>query len=302
MVAVTKKLPRYPIYVPSKGRYDTCYTAKFFLEEGIPFYLVVEPSEEKSYRANFPDANFLVLPEDNFRLLGARNWIRQHSEKAGFKRHWQFDDNIRSFMRLHKGYRIYCDGNIAIRVCEDFTDRYENIGISGFNYSTFVIADGKGKIPPFYLNCHVYSGSLINNEMPYTWRLLYNDDTDICLQALVGGMCTVALNTFMIQKMATMTVKGGNTQDLYQGDGRLRMAKALERQWPYLVETKRRFKRPQHVVKGQWRYFDNKLIRRKDVDWENLEADNYGLELVQVKDEIKSKDLRKLVADNGDKG
>lgn len=288
------KHPRYPVYVPSKGRYEACQTVQFLIRDNVPFFLVVEPSEEQQYRARFPEAEILVLPQDNMRLLGARLWIREHSIANGHARHWQLDDNIRTLMRFYKGVRMVCNANIALRACEDFTDRYENIGVSGLNYDTFV-RPGGGYTPPFYLNCHVYSASLINNKMPYKWRLVYNDDTDLCLQVLSGGMCTVALNAFLAQKINTMVVKGGNTDDLYRGDGRLRMARMLERQWPYVVTTDRRFQRPQHVVRDAWRGFDTKLIRRKDIDWDNLEPVDYNMTLKQTGDEIKSPELQRMM-------
>lgn len=282
----------YPVYVPSKGRADNCLTARFLLRDKVPFFLVVEPSEHEKYKAVFPQANILVTPHDNMRLLGVRNWIRDHSIKHKAKRHWQIDDNIYMIRRLYRGKRIPCHSGIALRVCEDFTDRYTNIGISGLNYYMFTRNTTK---VPFHLNCHVYSCSLINNQMPYKWRLIYNDDTDLCLQVLSGGLCTVALNVFHASKIETMTIQGGNTSDLYQGDGRLRMARSLERMWPYVVETKRKFKRPQHHIKYSWRNFDTQLIRRKDIDWDNLKTDEYGMRLRLQKDTIESESLKEVV-------
>lgn len=282
---------KYPIYIPSKNRQDVCYTAKFFLKDGVDFKLVVEPSQLDAYRKVFDEKLILVLPSDGLKLLGSRLWIREHSIKNGFDRHWQFDDNIENIKRLHNGKRIECNGNTAIKVVEDFTDRYENIGISGFNYSMFVMNHTK---KPFVLNCHVYSASLINNRMPYKWRLFYNDDTDLCLQVLTNGLCTVAFNAFNAKKKQTMTVKGGNTHDLYLDNGRLKMARVLEAIWPEWVTVKWRFGRPQHVVKNSWRDFKTALIRKKDIDFSQFkEVDNYGLELTQ-KTAIKSHSLQKF--------
>ena len=100
-----------------------------------------------------------------------------------------------------------------------------------------------------------------------------------------------------MKKMTTMKMKGGNSDELYQGDGRAVMARSLERAWPYIVETKRRFNRPQHVVRNNWKGFDTKLERRTDIDWDALGKDEYGLKLVQVKDEIRSAEIRKLLDD-----
>ena len=111
-------------------------------------------------------------------------------------------------------------------------DRYTNVGIAGLNYTMFVVPhpDG-GPKAPFQLNCHVYSCTLFLNSLPYKWRGRYNEDTDICLQVLSGGWCTILMNAFMIDKQRTMTMKGGNSDLLYTGDGRLKMARELQRRW-----------------------------------------------------------------------
>ncbi len=287
--------PRYPIYLPTKGRWqpDRALTVKALQRDEVPLRLVVEPQEAEAYERWATERDrLLVLPFSN---LGkgsypARNWIREHAEGEGHARHWQLDDNIIEFRRLWRGRRIPCDAGIALRVCEDFSDRYENVGVSGLNYQMFVPAETP---EPFYLNCHVYSATLVNHAMPYRWRLTYNEDTDLCLQALVGGWCTVLLNAFMANKMRTMAMGGGNTDVLYQGDGRLAMAHVLRRAWPGIVDVRWRFGRPQHVI--NWKKFDTPLRRRPDLDLDALpDADEYGMRLRAVTD-VKSAALRELL-------
>lgn len=286
-------LPRYPVYIPSKGRFDTSYTAKALAKDGVPFYIVVEPQEFESYAAKFDKSCLLVLPFSGRQLIGSRNWIKEHATKAGFERHWQLDDNIRKFFRAYRGRRLACDSAVALAATEDFVDRYSNIAIAGFNYSFFY--RGATKRLPFYVNKHVYSCTLILNSIPHTWRSVYNDDTDICLQVIADGWCTLLMNAFLADKMKTMTVKGGNEAVLYKGDGRLKMARALERLWPGVVETGRRFKRPQHVIKYQWTRFDTPLKLKDGVDPSKLKPNEYGLELTQVKP-IKNRTLRSVFA------
>jgi hypothetical protein len=306
-------MPRYPVYVPSKARYDVRFTAKCLTECGVPFYLVVEPQEEAHYREHFPKAAILTLPWtgddarrraycaergiENGGLIAARNWIMEHAIAGGAERHWQLDDNIRDFWRRYQGKRLRCDAGPALRVCEDFTDRYENVAISGLNY--YMFAPDDRKIRPFQANCHVYSCSLINNAIPFRWRLAYNDDTDICLQALAAGWNTLLLNTFLCWKLRTMTVKGGNTHALYQGDGRLKMARSLERMWPGVVTTDRRFNRPQHVVADSWKRFDTPLKLKPGLTHEMLaqQQQEYGLQLRQVRPDVKSERIKGLLAD-----
>jgi hypothetical protein len=282
--------PRYPIYIPSKGRFENCLTAKWFDEENIDFRLVVEEPEHAAYASRFGEGRVLVLPFQNQGLIAARNWIRDHSQQAGFERHWQFDDNIREMWRVWRNRRIMCAAAPGIVALEDFVDRYENVGVAGFNYESYPIETMK----PFQVNCHVYSATLFLNALPYRWRALYNDDTDMCLQVLSGGWCTVLFNAFLVKKMRTMTVKGGNTADLYQGDGRLKMARSLERQWPGVVTTRRRFGRPQHVVKNAWMKFDTPLKLKPGVDLSAMKSNEYGLKLKQRKP-IKSVVLQALL-------
>ena len=285
-------LPRYPIYIPSKGRADKCLTAECLVHDKVPFYVVVEPEEKPAYAAKFGAERILTLPFSNpGSVIPARNWIKAHATKSGALRHWQLDDNMRNFRRVFHGKRLYCNAGIALRVAEDFCDRYENIAVGGLNYTMFYT--GQDQIPPFYLNCHVYSCTLILNSIPYEWRGRYNEDTDLCLQVLSGGWCTVLINAFLADKVATMKMTGGNTTALYHGDGRLRMARALERMWPGVVETKRRFQRPQHVVLDAWRRFDTPLKLKAGVKIKTG-INEYGMQLKQVAP-IKSASLRQFV-------
>lgn len=290
-------LPRYPVYIPSKGRCESSLTANALVRDGVPFRLVVEPQEADQYRAKFGDARVLVLPFSNLGQgsIPARNWIKDHSTAEGAARHWQLDDNMSRFRMIHENRRIPCRAGVALRACEDFTDRYSNVPVSGLNYSFFVIPPSgrrKTKIPPFYSNVHVYSCTLVKNDSPYRWRGRYNEDTDLCLQVLSAGECTILLNAFMVEKKQTLKVKGGNTAELYQGDGRLKMARELERRWPGVVTTRRRFDRPQHVVADQWRRFDTPLKLRPDAD---LAPVNYGLRVAQHAEQVKHPAMRDLL-------
>lgn len=289
-----KLMPKYPVYVPSKGRWDACYTAEFLVKDEVPFYLVVEEQEAEQYAKRYGHDRLLILPFSNAgSVIPARNWIKEHSIALGAERHWQLDDNMREVRQIVKNRRMYCSSGYALNATETFVDRYDNIALAGLSYYMFGIPIPGGK-PPFYLNVHVYSCTLVLNSIPYMWRGRYNEDTDICLQALTGGWCTVLMNAFMVQKIRTMMVEGGNTQELYQGDGRLKMAKSLERLWPGIVETKRRFGRPQHVIKNQWQKFDTPLRFKPGVDLSNIPAWTHETKL-NVKAEPKNKRLKAML-------
>jgi hypothetical protein len=72
-----------------------------------------------------------------------------------------------------------------------------------------------------------------------------------------------------------MTMKGGNTDELYQGDGRLKMAQSLQQQHPDVVTITRKWGRWQHQV--DYRPFkSNRLIKRDDIDIPKG-VNNYGM-------------------------
>lgn len=255
---------KYPVYVISKGRYNLKnHTAVFLLKDGIDVKIVIEPQEEADYSKRFGREHLLILPFSNLGLGGipARNWVWEHAKESGAKRHWILDDNISGMKTWKNGKRVKCNAQVAFNHVEKFIDKFENIAIGGIQYTMFCMTGMTKKLKPFYHNCHVYSCLLILNELPFRWRGRYNEDTDLCLQALTQNWCTVNVNAFMVDKMATMTCKGGNTDELYKDNGRLKMSRSLELQWkdkfPNLVKTIWRFNRPQHHV--NWSIFKTQL-------------------------------------------
>lgn len=294
--------PRYPVFIPSKGRADRLLTAKLFTRDEVPFKIVVEPNEVPAYARHWGEESLLVLPENNKGLVYSRNWIKRHSTALGHERHWQFDDDIKRMIRLHKGARLKCPTGTALAIAEDFTDRYENVALTSFNSWFFVPVSGThaNDWKPFVLNTRCYTVFLVSNALPNYWRGRYNEDTDMSLQVLAAGMCTILFNAFLIDTPTTMAAPGGqmvSAAGSYQGDGRLKMARDLEREWPGVVSVKRKFRRAQHEVKSLWQKFDTPLRLKPGVKF-SKEPDNYGLGIQAVK-EVRSKAMRDLLEEEG---
>lgn len=273
--------PNYPVYVISKGRWESRLTVKALQSKNIPFHVVVEPQEFDNYAAVIDPANILVLPFSNLGQGGipARNWVWEHSISIGAERHWILDDNIRDFYYLNSNIKYRVDSGVTFRACEDFVNRYENVALAGMQYELLVPRIYKHN--PFIINTRIYSCILIKNDIPYRWRGRYNEDTDLSLRALKDGWCTVLFVAFLADKVATMTMKGGNTESLYKldnEDGRLLMAKHLQEQHPDVTKIKRRWGRWQHVV--DYRPFkNNRLIKKEGVEIPEG-VNNYGMVLV----------------------
>ncbi len=270
---------RYPIYIPSKGRAQTAITPRVLQRMGIPYQLVVEDADADEYAAVFGRDALLVLPFSNLGhgSIPARNWIWDHALAGGNDRHWVIDDNITLFRRLNLNRKIPVNSVGIFRAAEDFTDRYENVALSGFNYGTFA-KEREPNIPPFAFNTRVYSCILVNSSIPYRWRGRYNEDTDLCLRALKDGWCTVLFNAFLADKQATMTMSGGNTEHVYNnGDHRLAFAESLRDQHPDVVSVTWKFDRWHHSV--DYGHFKRNTPRYREGVVPTMSIDEYGMVL-----------------------
>lgn len=277
--------PKYPVYIISKGRWESRLTSKALEYMKVPYHIVVEPQEYNNYAAVIDKSKILVTPFSNLGQgsIPVRNHCWEHSISIGAKRHWIIDDNINGFVRLHRNTKIKVASGTIFRCAEDFTDRYENVALSGFNYDFF--AKRKQYIPAFITNTRVYSCTLIKNDIPHRWRGKYNEDTDLCLRVLKDGWCIIQFNAFLSCKAATMTIKGGNTEELYKldgkQDGRLLMAQSLQQQHPDVVTITHKFSKWQHQVNyGPFR--NNKLIKKQGLEVKSG-VDNYGMILKEIR-------------------
>ena len=254
--------PKYPIFIPTKGRWESRLTIKALEKIGVPYKAVVEPQEYDQYAAVIDSENIIVLPHSNQGLVVTRNWIWDYAQSLGTPRFWTMDDNLSYFIRFNNNLKVIVTSGAILNAIEDFVERYENVPIAGMNY--FMFASRKTIMPPFYWNTRVYSNMLIQTDIPYRNRGFYNDDTDLCLQILKDGWCTILFNAFLIVKSTTMTVKGGMTPH-YQDDGRLKMAQELQRRHPDVVKITRKWGRWQHQV--NYRPFKaNKLIKKEGIE------------------------------------
>lgn len=272
--------PRHPVYVISKGRWESRLTVKALEKIGVPFSLVIEPQELEQYAAVVDPSKILTLPFSNLGQgsIPARNWVWEHSIERGAERHWILDDNISNFFRLNYNLKTPVASGTIFRCAEDFVDRYENVAKAGFNYKMF--AARKTKVPPLYINTRVYSCILLRNDTPFRWRGRYNEDTDLSLRILKSGECTVLFNAFLCEKQPTMTMKGGNSDELYKGDGRLAMAQSLVDQHPDVATITEKWGRYQHHVDYS-PFRNNRLIRKSGIEIPSG-VNNYGMVLQEL--------------------
>ena len=285
--------PQYPVYIVSKGRWESRLTSRFLEIMRVPYRMIIEEQEWPNYAAAIDKAKLLVLDKsyqrnyDTCDDLGdakskgpgaARNFAWDHAVSEGADWHWVMDDNIRGFCRLNRNIKLFVTDGTIFRCMEDFVLRYKNVAMAGPNYWMFL--PRKRAKPPLTLNTRIYSCNLIRNDLPYRWRGRYNEDTDISLRCLKSGWCTILFNAFVQIKAPTQTVKGGCDKDFYQREGTLPKSQMLVRLHPDCAKLVWKFQRYHHNVDYK-RFNRLKLVPKPGVDV--LEGVNdYGMILVDT--------------------
>jgi hypothetical protein len=273
----------------------------------VPHYIIIEPQDEADYeqaKINFGLTDYVTLLVAPFSNHGdgpgrARNWAWDHSISIGADAHWVLDDNISDFYRLHRNERIRVESGVFFKVMEDFFDRYENLYIAGPQYRFFIAPNQK--YPPYVANTRIYSCLLIRNDCKHRWRGRYNEDTDICLRVLKDGDCTVQFNAFLQGKVATQTIKGGNTAEFYHKEfvedeqelegkrynekGTINKSQMLADMHPDVARVVWRYGRWHHYV-DYTPFKKNKLVLKDGVVLPEG-VNNYGMKLITLPPDTK---------------
>ena len=298
-----ERMPKYPLYIVSKGRYEKNIraTANSLERMRVPFFMVVEEHEVDKYKETADPRYCTVITLDNRYKEeydtcdnegysnprvgpgAARNFAWDHAKNNGHARYWVFDDNIHDFYRLHENQRIRVETGSLFRACEDFVDRFDNIPVSGLQYRFFIAPNSE--YPPYVMNTRIYSALLIDTRMEqYKWRGRYNEDTDLSLRVLKDGLCTCQFNFFLQGKAATQTTKGGNTDEFYAvEDQEDEVLHGTSNKSDMLI-TMGHEDVSRNVWKyGRWHHFvrydefkTNKPIMKTNINLKD-EVDNYGL-------------------------
>ena len=300
----TEKIsPKYPIYVITKGRWEKTLTIDTLEEMGIDFNICVEPDEYDNYISNPKiDKNKVIKLPENFseRKQGGipvRNFVWQHSVDNGHKKHWIIDDNIDGFYRWNENIQKRVKDGVVFRIMEDYSDMWENLGLTSCQYASFVpgIDTGRGAV---IRNTRTYSCILINTELldkrlEERWRGTYNEDTDLTLRVLsTKDLCTANFNAILSGKQTTGTMKGGNTTTIYEfGEDKQENAKftglqkkfdELKENWGDIIKfTNKKHKdgRPHHHI-SYTKLFKQPLILKEGIKREP-KVNNYNMKLVK---------------------
>lgn len=282
--------PQFPIYIVSKGRWESRLTSKALDAMNVPYKIIIEEQEFKEYSSVIDSKNILLLPKkyqdeyDTFDELGnskskgpgaARNFAWDHSIYLGHNWHWVMDDNIDAFHRLNRNIKAEVTSGTILKCMEDFVLRYENIAIAGPNYYSF--CKSTDAVPAYVTNTRIYSCLFIRNDIPYRWRGRYNEDTDLSLRVLKDKWCTLQFNAFLAGKVTTQRMSGGNTEVFYKNEGTLPKSQMLVDMHPDVTKLVWKFNRWHHQV--NYKPFSSNTLKRKKGLVIKDKINNYGMKL-----------------------
>lgn len=218
----------FKIFIPSKGRADSAKTPRLLQREGIEFCIVVEPSEEKEYRAAFPKVEFFVLPKDNQGIAYVRQFMLEMARTLGLKKYWQMDDNITAFYETKTGRTEKCEAKKMIENIEMVASG-GRISLAGPDYQQFAF---RGK-ELYTLNTRVYCCVLTRTDTGcnYDQDMSMKEDVDFCLQHLSKGQFTMLFHRWAMGKKPMGQGKGG-LKPLYDSGFHVKQSYRLVRKWP----------------------------------------------------------------------
>jgi hypothetical protein len=243
---------KYPVFIPSKRRAQMHYAGDMLASAGIPYWVVVEPQEAEAYRGAYGAERVKVLDANDRGLHYVRNWILDYTDKMGVERHWQIDDNVASFGRGWGQGRRKVEAAEAMSALERFVDGYRNIALGG--YLLWNWAFGEKYPEALWWNKSAASVHLIKNGLGFRYRPHCFEDTDMALQVLVSGWCTVTLTRYLIRKERMGKMPGGSDYQ-YRDNGKSRLHAGVARLWPGLVKANQPFR--------NWRRFQQRPISKE---------------------------------------
>jgi hypothetical protein len=264
--------PRFPVYIPTRGRPAHQLTARRLLDLGIRPRLVVEEAEAEAYAEVNPDCDVLTWPAsymDTYERTpeldphpttgAAHNFAWDHSRQEGHTHHWIMDDNIQLFRaRSASGKTLPLADASPFRWHEDVMLSYRNL--AGFALGLSHTFGSK----PFSINTRLYCATLYRNDLHeygIRWRRGLNDDTVVSLDILkTGYWCTAESHMLIILKTPTSRTKrlpGGMT-DFYADGGFIRKAAEAIRLHPDCVKMVTRYGRVHHQL--DYSQFTQRLI------------------------------------------
>lgn len=216
----------FPIFIPTKGRAGRASIVKVLNESKLSFTLVVEPKEVAAYQDAYPNAQLLVLSDDDRGLVYARQAILDHCRAEGISWYWQIDDNISGFKSGNKKV----SARAALSAAEPYVGDYKNLALVGLDYQQFAFRQEK----PFTVNTRSYCCVLTRTDtgINYSPEAEIKEDVDFTMQHLITGRwATLLVHHHAMDKPPMGQNKHGGLTEQYRAGQHEATARVLAAKW-----------------------------------------------------------------------
>ena len=219
---------KYHIYIPSKGRSDSCRTAHLCLDAGLNFSIVVEPQDYLKYSKVFGKKNLIKLPKNDQGMWYVRNFILKLSRSRNEKAHWQIDDDIKYFAIRKDGKNTRSNTGTVLSEVEKILDAHTNIKAIGtrlaafaFSYESFLS-----------VNTQIWASWLVDNDVDAKFKKGTVEDLDFFIQIMHKGGVVVAANRYIHDTFPHNAKPGGLTVENPDKDPRIQRQLTVRKDWP----------------------------------------------------------------------
>ncbi len=245
----------FPVYIPSKGRADTCSTARLLIDSGIRPMLVVEPQDQERYRELFTNSDILVLPCNDNGLPLARNFILDHARSIDCDWFWMIDDDVTWFSEVQGNKCVKSEASQVLWMASDLIQRSSSVAQASLEYQQFAWSAGGRVTENSYCDVVVAINVKRTKAIRYRDSVALKEDRDFTLQVLASGWNTNRLTRFAFSCPKNGSNRGG-LSPLYAINGREeQVGREMVRLWGSEVCRFNRKSDGRPDVKINWRFF-----------------------------------------------
>lgn len=201
----------YKIFVPTKNRIKNCNT----IINAVNFKLniVVEPQDYEIYNKNYPNHNYIILPENNKGITYVRNFIKEYTEKNNYDYYWQLDDDITAIYQRNDTKLIKVDYSFLQKAMQQFIEN--DIALGSLEYRQFAWSANKNLIFNSFCDSCVFVDNKKTFGMRYNKYVEGKEDRDFAIQIIKKGMRTARTTLYAFSAPPNGSNNGGLKEIFY---------------------------------------------------------------------------------------
>lgn len=238
----------YPLFIPSKGRSQTCIFCHKLKSTNREFYIFIYREDLKDYLRYFDKENLIVVPETIRGITAKRQYMLDTARKKKIGWFWMVDDDINKFYKRPpvnnnkvKVNRTLDELSVTqfLNSGENFVKLLEKKDITtvfqiGFKKGAFGLPDS-----PITVNTDIGEIHMLNakrlKDIDYDLNMIALEDTDLCVRNIINGNQNIKLNHFIFYAPKSGTGKGG-LEKVYKESGKSKGVKQFQQKYGKLIK------------------------------------------------------------------